>query len=246
MKHIALAALVMVVSAVPGYAYEPAGTPDDWPMPMMGEMPYAMVLGDRIESRFADEAESYTWDVQGWYGGDRDRLWFKTEGEGEWGGSLDDAELQVLFGRLFAPFWTWQVGVRHDFRPRPDRSHIVLGLQGVAPYEFEIDSALFVSDHGDLSARVEAEYDLRITQRVILQPRLELNAALSDDRAIGLASGINSTQLGVRLRYEIRREFAPYVGISWEQLYAGTADLARDAGEPTSVTSIVLGFRAWF
>lgn len=246
MKRSAFPAAALVLSAAQAFAYEPAGTPDDWPKPVMDDQPFGMLLTDRLEAGFADELDSYVWDVQGWYGGDRDRLWMKSEGEGEQGHSPEDAELQLLFGRMFAPFWDWQVGVRHDFRPRPDRSHLVLGVQGVVPYEFELDSALFVSDEGDVTARLEAEYDLRITQRLILQPRFELNAALSEDRAIGLDSGINKTELGLRLRYEIRRELAPYVGISREQLHGGTADLARDEREPTSVTSLVLGFRAWF
>ena len=212
----------------------------------MGEMAFGMLMADRLEAGFADEADTYLWDVQGWYGGDRDRWWVKSEGEGELGHSPEAAELQVLFGRMFAPFWDWQVGVRHDFRPRPDRTHLVLGVQGVAPYEFEIDTALFLSDQGDLSGRLEAEYEIRITQRLVLQPRFELNAALSDDRETGLADGLNSTELGLRLRYEIERELAPYIGVAWEQQYGGTADLARAQGEPTSLTSVVIGLRAWF
>ena len=136
--------------------------------------------------------------------------------------------------------------MRHDFKPEPDRSHLVLGLQGVVPYEFEVDSALFVSEEGDITARLEAEYDVKFTQRLILQPRLELNAAFSDVEEIGIGTGVNSTELGLRLRYEIRREFAPYVGIAWQQLYGNTADYAREEGQQRSVTSLVLGLRAWF
>jgi len=119
-------------------------------------------------------------------------------------------------------------------------------MQGVIPYEFEWDSALFVSDKGDVTARIEAEYDLKISQRLILQPRLELNASASEVPELGLGSGLNNTELGVRLRYEIRREFAPYVGVSWEKLYGGTADFSELEGEPASVVSIVVGIRAWF
>lgn len=239
----AIAALALFTGAA--HAYEPAGTPDDWPEPM-GNMAFGMLLADRLEAGFADRADTYLWDVQGWYGGDRDRWSVKSEGEGESGHSPDAAELQLLFGRMFAPFWDWQVGVRHDFRPRPDRTHLVLGVQGVAPYEFEVDAALFLSDKGDVSGRLEAEYELRITQRLVLQPRFELNAALSDDLETGLADGISSTELGLRLRYELERELAPYIGIAWTQSHGGTADLARAEGEPTSLTSIVIGLRAWF
>lgn len=246
MKRSALFAAALVVVARPLPAYEPAGTPEDWPKPVMDNQRFGMLLTDRLETRFADEIDTYAWDIHGWYGGDRNRLWVKTEGEGKQGNSPEDAELQLLFGRMFAPFWDWQVGLRHDFRPRPDRTQLVLGVQGVVPYEFELDSALFLSEEGDVTARLEVEYEARITQRLILQPRFELNAALSGDRETGLDSGINNTGLGLRLRYEVRREFAPYVGISRERLHGGTADIARGEGEPTSVTSLVLGFRAWF
>ncbi|MCJ7592740.1 MAG: copper resistance protein B, partial [Woeseiaceae bacterium] len=158
----------------------------------------------------------------------------------------ENAELQVLFSRRFSPFWDWQLGLRHDFGPDPDRTHLVIGLQGVVAYEFEWDSALFVSDEGDVTARIEAEYDLRVTQRLIMQPRFEINAAATDVPELGLGSGLNSTELGIRLRYEFKREFAPYIGVSWEKLYGDTADFSRLGGEPTSVTSIVLGIRAWF
>lgn len=223
-------------------AYEPAGTPDDWPMPVMDDHNYGMLLIDRAESALEDGGE-YTWDLQGWYGGDRNRAWLKTEGEGEWGGSTD-AELQLLFGRMFAPYWDWQAGVRQDFGS--ERSHLVLGVQGVAPYEFEIDAALFLSEKGDLSARLEAEYELLLTQRLVLQPRLEIEAALSDDRAAGTGSGLNHGELGLRLRYEIRREIAPYVGLSWERSYGDARDLARLEGEDSSKVAVVAGIRAWF
>lgn len=227
-------------------AYDPAGTPADWPNPIPDQKAFWMVLSDRTEARFADEVDTYSWDLQGWYGGDFNRLWLKTEGEGEQGESPENAELQALFSRRFAPFWDWQLGVRHDFEPNPTRSHLVFGLQGVVPYEFEWDSALFVSDAGDITARIEAEYDLRITQRLIVQPRLQLNAAGSDIPELGLGSGLNSTELGIRLRYEFKREFAPYIGVSWEKLYGDTADFSQLDGEPTSVTSLVIGIRAWF
>lgn len=227
-------------------AYEPAGTPADWPSPIKDQAPYWMVLSDRLEGRFADEVDTYVWDLQGWYGGDYNRLWVKTEGEGEQGTSPESAELQLLFSRRFSPFWDWQLGVRHDFDPNPERSHLVLGLQGVVPYEFEWDSALYVSDEGDITARIEAEYDVRITQRLVVQPRLEINASASDVPELSIGSGLNSTELGVRLRFEFKREFAPYLGVSWEQRYGDTADFARVEGEPTSVTAVVLGIRAWF
>lgn len=242
----ALVIAVVCIVSPSAWSYEPAGTPDDWPNPIPDKEPYWMVLVDRLEARFADEFDSYVWDMQGWYGGDYKRLWIKTEGEGEQGESPENAELQALYSRRFAPFWDWQLGVRHDFEPRPDRTHLVLGLQGVVPYEFEWDSALFLSNEGDLTARLEVEYDLRITQRLIIQPRLELNAAASDIPELDLGSGVNNSELGLRLRYEISRELAPYIGVAWEQRYGDTKDFARQAGEPASVTSFVVGIHGWF
>jgi len=227
-------------------AYDPAGTPDDWPKILMDNKPYGMVLIDRLETSWGDEQDGYVWDAQAWYGGDNNRLWLKTEGEGVRGEAPEESELQLLYGRLFAPFWDLQIGLRQDFRPRPRRTQAVLGVQGVVPYEFEADMALFVSDEGDVTLQLEYEYELLITQRLILQPRFELNGSFSEDPEIGLRRGVNSTEAGLRLRYEFVREFAPYIGVSWTQKYAATADLARDEGEPTAITAVVAGIRAWF
>lgn len=246
MKLRSLIATAMLFANSLVWGYEPAGTPADWPNPIPDRKLFWMVLVDRLETRFADEVDTYVWDMQGWYGGDYNRLWVKTEGEGEQGNSPESAELQLLFSRRFSPFWDWQLGIRHDLDPAPQRTHAVLGLQGVMPYEFEWDSALFISDKGHVTARIEAEYDLRLTQRLIFQPRIEINASASEIPELGLGSGLNNTELGARLRYEIRREFAPYIGVSWEKLYGGTADFSELGGESTSVVSIVVGVRAWF
>jgi copper resistance protein B len=246
MKPNALLSLLILVSVPAARAYGPAGTPEDWPNPIPDQQPYWKALIDRLEMGYSDDIDTYVWDAQGWYGGDFDRLWIKTEGEGEQGKSPESAELQALFSRKFSPYWDWQLGVRYDFRPNPSRTQAVIGLQGLIPYKFEWDSALFVSEEGDVTARLEAEYDLRITQRLILQPRVEVNAAASDVPDLGLGSGINNSELGIRLRYEIRRELAPYIGISWEKLYGDTADIAESEGEDTSKTFFVVGLRAWF
>ncbi len=240
-----LAGLAALTAALQAPAYDPAGTPDDWPSPMH-HTHYGMLLGDRVETRFADEVDGYVWDVQGWYGSGRNRAWVKTEGEGEFGHTPESAELQLLYSRLIAPFWDWQVGLRHDFSPNPELTHAVLGIQGVVPYEFELDSALFIDEDGEVTARLEVEYNVNITQRLVLQPRLELNAAFSDIPQVDRGSGLNATELGLRLRYQVRREFAPYIGISWERLHGETRDIARRAGEPASITAVVAGVRFWF
>ena len=151
-----------------------------------------------------------------------------------------------MYNRTISPFWGAQAGIRYDTNPGEDRGFAVLGIQGLAPYWFESDTALFVSEDGDVSFRGEFEYELLLTQRLILQPRLELNASANDVPEYGLGQGINNTEMGLRLRYEIKREFAPYIGVRWEQLYGETKDIAQRAGENTSNTYFVVGIRAWY
>lgn len=212
-----------------------------------GDVRTTAVIFDRLEAGFGDDDETYLWDVQGWSGGDINRFWWKTEGEGEFGSELEQAEIQALYSRAIAPFWDVQVGVRQDFRPdTEDTTHLVLGLQGLAPYWWEIDAVAFLSNQGDLTARVEAEYDQRITQRLILQPRLEVDASASDIPELGTGSGLSSVEIGLRLRYEFRKEFAPYVGIEWSRSLGDTADYVRSLGGETEDTRLVVGLKAWF
>src|SRR5690606_7160807 len=131
-------------------------------------------------------------------------------------------EVQALYSRAIGPYFDLQAGVRHDIRPSPSRAYAVLGVEGLAPYWFEVEAHAFLSDKGDLFARVGASYDQLITQRLVIQPRAELNAAAQD--AAGVAGGLTDAALGVRLRYEVRREFAPYIGVSYERKIGGTAD----------------------
>ena len=147
---------------------------------------------------------------------------------------------------MISPFFGAQAGIRYDTNPGADRAFAVLGIQGLAPYWFESDTAFFVSEDGDVSFRGEFEYELLLTQRLVLQPRLEFSASANDVPEYGLGQGINNTEMGLRLRYEIKREFAPYIGVRWEQLYGETKDIARRAGENTSNTSFVVGIRAWY
>ncbi len=221
------------------------GAPLDWGDPMP-EMLNFMVLIDRLELGSAADEDTNTYDLQGWYGGDYHRMWIKAEGEGERGEELEDAEVQLLYGRMMAPFWDAQLGLRHEYAADTSRTSLVLGLQGVVPYDFELDTALFVSEDGNASIRAEFEYEWLLTQRLILQPRLELSAAFDDVPDDGVGSGLNSTELGLRLRYEFKREFAPYIGVSHSRTYGGTANFARAAGKETSSTALVLGIRAWF
>lgn len=204
-----------------------------------------MALIDQLELQNAHRDSSLAWDMQGWIGKDVNKLWIKTDGE-RVGGDSEDAELQFLYSKAVAPYWDFQVGVRHDFEPSPSRSWAAIGFQGLAPYFFETDATLFIGDSGRTALRLQAEYDLLLTQRLILTPEIEVNLYGQDDPAIGIGSGLSDIEAGLRLRYEIRREFAPYIGVIWQRDFGGTADFVRAVGGNASDTRFVLGMRAWF
>lgn len=203
-----------------------------------GDVRTTGVVIDTLEAGFGDGRDTYAWKAQGWTGGDINRFWWKTEGEGDFGGDLHEAEVQALYSRAVAPFWDVQAGVRQDFRPNgEDATHLALGVQGVAPHWFELGAAAFLSTEGDLTARLEAEYDQRLTQRWILQPALELELSAADAPERDLEAGLTAVTAALRLRYEIRKEFAPYAGVEWRRTFGATAeDDAR----------LVLGIRTWF
>ena len=211
----------------------------------MGASRHLFTLVDRFEGRWSDGSDAaLLWDAQGWYGGDINKLWWKSEGDAE-DGDVGEAELQLLFSRAITPFFDLQAGVRQDFEP-DSLTYGVFGVQGLAPYWFELDAAAFVSEEGDVTSRLEAEYDLLLTQRLVLQPRAEAEIAFQDVEERGLGTGVTGVDLGLRLRYEIRRELAPYVGVEWTRLLGDTADLARLAGESDEETVFIFGLRAWF
>jgi copper resistance protein B len=204
-----------------------------------------LILGERFE--YLPELDSLRWEGQGWYGSDLNKLWLKTEGEYDTEtDDLERGEAQLLYSRAVAPYWDLQAGLRVDDGEGPRRHYAALGLMGLAPYWFELDLAAFLSERGDLSARLEAEYELRFTQRLILQPRLELDYDFADDPAAGIGQGVSEASLGLRLRYEWRREFAPYIGVERHEVHGGTAALFDAAGRDTQETSWVVGLRFWY
>ena len=212
-----------------------------------GDVRITAVLIDTLEASFGDGEEGYSWNAQGFTGGDINRFWWKTEGEGAFGDTLHEAEVQALYSRAVAPFWDVQAGVRQDFRPDgDDTTHLTVGVQGVAPYWFEMSAAAFLSTRGDLTARIEAEYDQRLTQKWILQPGLELDMSASDIPELEIGSGLTSVTAGLRLRYEIRKEFAPYVGVEWKRALGGAADYAKARGDEADNTRLVVGIKTWF
>ncbi|KPL67319.1 MULTISPECIES: copper resistance protein B [Sphingomonadales] len=208
-------------------------------------LPVFWFQADRAEYRAREGKDGYLWDVQGYYGGDLDKFWFKSEGEGSFGEKPEAAEVQGLWSHAIGPWWDLQVGARQDLAG-PERTYAVVGVQGLAPYLFEVDTAAFLSTKGDLTARIEAELDQRITQRLILQPRVELNLSAQDIPELGIGAGLDTAEVGLRLRYEFAREFAPYLGIEQEWKLGGSADYARLLGEGTSATNFVIGVRFWF
>lgn len=206
------------------------------------------VIGDRIEHRFQQGDNALLYDTQGWIGNDYNKFWVKAEGE--YNTSKNDHEetsLEALYSRNMASFWDLQAGLRHDFiSEEDDRSFAAFGVQGLAPYWFEVEATSYVSDEGDISAVMEAEYDLLLSQRLILQPRFETKLAVQDVEDYNIGSGITGFETGLRLRYEVSRKFAPYVGVSWEHATFETKDMLEDDGEKTNNTAFVLGVKSWF
>ncbi len=207
---------------------------------------FAQVMVNIAEYAVRNGPDGYRWDGEAWLGGDLDRLVVKSEGEGDIRAALGSAEVRALYSRAIGPYFNLQGGIRQDIRPTPARTYATVGVAGLAPYWFEVEAAAFVSTHGEVSGRLEGYYDQRITQRLILQPRAELNLSAQRVRAIGLGSGLTAADLGLRLRYEIRREFAPYVAVTWERRLGETARLARAAGQDTGGPALALGIRGWF
>lgn len=211
-----------------------------------GGQKVGQVLFNLAEYQFRKGRDGFEWDGQAWYGGDINRVWLKSEGDGTIGKSVDRAEVQALYSHAIGPYFNLQGGVRYDFKPNPSRVYATLGVEGLAPGFFELEGALFLSNKGELLARAEGYYDQRITQRLILQPRAELNFAAQSSRATGIGSGLSDAELGLRLRYDIRREFAPYVGVQYRRAFGDTANYLRAAGEDPGGWELLTGVRTWF
>jgi copper resistance protein B len=200
---------------------------------------------DRLEWVRNDDDTAIVYDLQAWYGGDHDRAVVKAEGDID-DGTLEDARTELFWSRAIAAFWDAQIGLRHDGGKDPSRTWLAAGVQGLAPYWFDLDVTAYVGEQRRTALSLEAEYELLVTQKLIFQPRFEANLYGKRDEQRGLGSGLADISAGLRLRYEFRREFAPYVGIEWAGKYGGTADFARAAGLDTRETRAVAGIRFWF
>lgn len=203
------------------------------------------LLLDQLEYQDADEGSTLAWDASGWIGGDINRLWVRSEGE-RTNGVTEDAEIQLLYGRSIAPWWDVVAGVRQDFKPESPQTWAAFGIQGMALYDFEAEATAFIGENGQTAARLEGEYDILLTNRLILQPTAEANFYGKNDPERGVGSGLANTEVGLRLRYEIVRQFAPYVGVTWSRSYGKTADLIRDEGGGVDQARFVAGIRMWF
>jgi len=210
-----------------------------------GGLTSSLLLIDRLEVVRADNNTSAAYDLMGRYGSDFERVVLKAEGDVD-NGRLQEGRTELLWGRAITPFWDAQLGVRYDNGVDPDRGWLAVGIQGLAPYWFELDATAYLGDEGRSALRVSGEYELLLTQKLILQPSLEANLYGKRDAAREQGSGLSDMSVGLRLRYEIKREFAPYIGVEWAGKYGGTADYARAAGEETADTRAVAGLRFWF
>ncbi|MFC4307711.1 copper resistance protein B [Steroidobacter flavus] len=261
--HVALALFAAVVTTAVAQdertESERAHIPPDPPQHEMGDMSdkemaelmnmddsasFSMVAFDQLEWRDNDEGNALFWDGRAWFGNDYDKALLKTEGErvnGDYEGSVE-----LLWDRVLSRWWSLQGGVAHDFGEGPSRTWAAFGVQGLAPYWFEVEALAYVGEQGRTAANFSAEYEMFLTQRLVLQPKLELKLYGKDDPANGIGSGFSTAELGLRVRYEIRREFAPYLGVVWSRKFGETADLARNHGDDADELQFVAGLRVWF
>ena len=252
-------AVAFLVCATNSLAQPAAGTPaastrenleipKDWPSPIDDRQRDTFVLVDVLEYRPKGKDSDYRWDVEGWHGGDFNKLWFKSEGERNTALKADyDIDAQLLYGRFLRKYYDFQVGVRAETQTyrglNVTRAHAVIGVEGLVPYNYEVETALFISQNGDVSGRFSLTKDLRITQRWVVQSRFETNIAAQRVERFTTGRGVNNIEYGLRLRYDISRKFSPYAGISIDRAFFGTADLVRQEGGDPSQIRFVVGVR---
>jgi copper resistance protein B len=222
-----------------------AAFPDVGDHEVHGASMHSLVLFDRLEWQSGTGPGATVVDARGWVGGDLDRLWFRADvGAGD--GRVNDAQVQAFYGRAIARWWEVVAGVRQDFEPGPARTWAAIGIQGLAPYWFDVEATGYIGASGRTHVHLSAEYDLLLTNRLIIQSAASMDVFGKADRERNVGAGMSSIEAALRLRYEVRREFAPYLGVVWQRPTFGTAEIARSAGIPTGETTFVLGARIWF
>lgn len=227
---------------------------DPLPSPIMEDRRFSLSLFDLLEYRYNSSGpDQFVWDFVGWYGGDYNRLWVKTEGRQALSqGRRGEGDLQLLYGRLISSYWDFQIGGRvqsnlgNGSLRRNARSYAVIGFQGIAPGNFDVEPALYISDRGEVSAELTLSADIYFTQRLILQPRFQGEITVQGDRRFETGAGGVTTDMGVRLRYDIRREIQPYIGVSWLRSFGPNARLAREAGQTYDTIGLVTGVQLWW
>lgn len=205
----------------------------------------AKFMLDKLEYVHGDQADSMVWDGRLRLGYDLNKLWIRSEGQRAQG-KTQDADAELLWGHTYATYWDVMTGIRHDFGTGPSRDWAALGIQGLAPYKFDVEATAYVGTSGRAAMRLKTAYDLLLTQRMVLTPELDANLYTKDDIERGIGAGLSDTSLGLRLRYEIRREFSPYIGVNYVQKYGKTADIARTNGDPAHDLQLVAGVHIWF
>ncbi len=201
---------------------------------------------DQFEQRYGDDEDPVVLESDIWIGKDLNKLWFKADVESV-DGETEQADLELRYSRAVAPFWDFQAGLRQDLKPSDEtRSWLALGFRGLAPYFFDIDAALYLGENGRSQVTFDTEYEILFTQKLILTPEVQLTINGKEDKALGLGSGLSSVETGLRLRYEIIREFAPYIGVNWAGVFGKTSDYVEAAGGQSSDTQFVVGIRAWY
>ncbi len=218
------------------------------PMPgmdMADNNAYGKLMIDQLEYARNDGVESLNFDMQGWYGDDYNKIWLKAEGAHTPDG-LAATRTELLWDHAIATYWGAQLGLRHDLGEGPVRNWLAVGVQGLAPYWFDVEATLYAGQSSRSAARLDVKYDLLVTQRLVLQPKLEFNLYGKSDPARAIGSGLADANFGLRLRYEISRQFAPYIGVNWDRKFGDTADMARSAGKPVQDRQWLIGLRMWF
>lgn len=209
-----------------------------------GQSINAMVLFEQLEWRNATD-DTLAWDTKGWIGRDLDKIWVRSEGDAEDGG-VQEAQLHALYGRAISRWWDVVAGIRQDWRPGAPQTWVAFGIQGLAPQFFDVELTGYVGGGGRTHVRLETSYDLLLTQRLVLQPLLEFEVAGKTDPRREVGSGLTVGEVSMRLRYEVKREFAPYVGLLWRRTFFGTADFARQSGRDIGGGAVTVGGRFWF
>jgi copper resistance protein B len=255
-----IGAKLALLNAVMGFTSAAAHVPPDPPQYPLADMPYQQmvavmqmddtastgkVLFDQLEWRNAVEGNALAWNAEGWYGGDANKVWLRSEGARVAGPTIS-ARADLLWDHTFARWWSVQAGGRQDIGAGPARTWAAIGVRGLMPYWFNSEATFYVGEQGRTAVRLKSEYDVLFTQRLILQPEGEANFYGKADAARLLGSGLSDLELGLRLRYEVRREFAPYIGVAWSRDFGGTADRVRESGRNPSDVQFVAGVRAWF